>query len=82
MRGWSALTRGTAEGSSWRSNTRPCCELYSISPLGQKAISGHLNRVIRDLIAEGSISHTIPAKPRSRLQRHRLTDKGRGGVRH
>ena len=45
--------------------------------LGQKAISGPLNKVIRLLLADGSIGYTIPEKPRSRLQRYRLTDKGR-----
>ena len=45
--------------------------------LGQKQISGQLNSVIRLLVADGSIAYTIPEKPRSRLQRYRLTDKGR-----
>ena len=48
--------------------------------LGQKQISGRLNRVIRLLVADGSIAYTIPEKPRSRLQRYRLTDKGRAAV--
>lgn len=49
--------------------------------LGQKTVSGQLNKVIRLLLADGSIGYTIPEKPRSRLQRYRLTDKGRGSVR-
>ena len=48
--------------------------------LGQKQISGQLNRVIRLLVADGSIGYTIPEKPRSRLQRYRLKDKGRAAV--
>ena len=48
--------------------------------LGQKQISGQLNRVIRLLVADGSIEYTIPEKPRSRLQRYRLMDKGRAAV--
>ena len=47
------------------------------SSLGQKKISGQLNKVIRLLVADGSIEYTIPQKPRSRLQKYRLTDKGR-----
>ena len=47
------------------------------SSLGQKTISGQLNKVIRRLVADGSIDYTIPQKPRSRLQKYRLTDKGR-----
>ena len=48
--------------------------------LGQKKISGQLNRVIRLLVADGSIGYTIPEKPRSRLQKYRLTDRGRAAV--
>ena len=48
--------------------------------LGQKQISGQLNSVIRLLVADGSIAYTIPEKPRSRLQKYRLTDKGRAAV--
>lgn len=49
--------------------------------LGQKTVSGQLNKVIRRLLAEGSIGYTIPEKPRSRLQMYRLTDKGQAAVR-
>ena len=45
--------------------------------LGQKRVSGQLNKVIRALMAEGHISFTIPEKPRSRLQKYGLTDGGR-----
>ena len=48
--------------------------------LGQKQISGQLNSVVRLLVADGSIGYTIPEKPRSRLQKYRLTDKGRAAV--
>ena len=40
--------------------------------LGQKTVSGPLNRLIRQLIKEGVIEMTIPAKPNSRLQKYRL----------
>ena len=50
------------------------------SSLGQKRISGQLNKVIRLLLADGRIAYTIPDKPRSRLQHYRLTDKGRTAV--
>jgi len=49
--------------------------------LGQKTISGHLNKVMRLLLADGSIGYTIPEKPRSRLQMYRLTDKGKAAIR-
>ena len=40
--------------------------------LGQKAVSGSLNQLIRQLIKEGVIEMTIPEKPNSRLQKYRL----------
>lgn len=45
--------------------------------LGQKEVSGQLNKVIRLLLAEQSIEFTIPDKPNSRLQKYRLTAKGK-----
>jgi len=45
--------------------------------LGQKSVSGQLNKVIRRLLAEEFIELTIPAKPTSRLQRYSITPKGR-----
>jgi ATP-dependent DNA helicase RecG len=44
--------------------------------LGQKEVSGQLNRVIRILLAQGFVEYTIPDKPNSRLQKYRLTEKG------
>ena len=40
--------------------------------LGQKEVSGQLNKVIRSLIAQGLIEYTLPDKPNSRLQKYRL----------
>jgi ATP-dependent DNA helicase RecG len=39
--------------------------------LGQKEVSGQLNKVMRDLFAAGKVEHTIPGKPNSRLQKYR-----------
>ena len=44
--------------------------------LGNKEISGQLNKVIRMLVAEQQVEPTIPDKPNSRLQRYRLTPQG------
>ncbi len=45
--------------------------------LGQKGISGQLNKVIREIMRQGLIEYTIPDKPNSRLQKYRLTEAGR-----
>ena len=42
--------------------------------LGQKRISGQLNKVVRSLIAEEIINLTIPEKPQSRLQKYHLAE--------
>lgn len=44
--------------------------------LGQKEISGQLNRVLRGLLRERLVSYSIPAKPNSRLQKYILTGEG------
>ena len=48
--------------------------------LGQKKISGQLNKIVRLLMADQKIAYTLPNRPRSRLQKYRLTDKGRAAV--
>ena len=48
--------------------------------LGQQQVSGQLNKVVRRLVAERMIEYTLPDRPRSRLQRYRLTAKGRAAV--
>jgi ATP-dependent DNA helicase RecG len=45
--------------------------------LGQKAISGELNKRVRSLRSGGLIAYTLPDKPRSRLQKYQLTEQGR-----
>ncbi len=45
--------------------------------LGYKQLSGQFNKVFRNLLTDEMIEYTLPAKPRSRYQQYRLTDKGR-----
>ena len=48
--------------------------------LGQKRISGQLNKVISLLLEERQVAYTLPEKPQSRLQKYRLTDKGKATI--
>ncbi|MEI7672248.1 MAG: hypothetical protein WCK00_09065, partial [Deltaproteobacteria bacterium] len=45
--------------------------------LEQQQVSGQLKIVLRKMIVQGLIEYSIPDKPRSRLQRYRLTAKGK-----
>jgi ATP-dependent DNA helicase RecG len=45
--------------------------------LGQKEVSGQLNKVVRALLSSKLMAYTIPDKPNSRLQKYQLTDAGR-----
>ena len=44
--------------------------------LGQKQASGQLHEGVSRLVADRMIEYTVPAKPRSRLQKYRLTETG------
>ncbi len=45
--------------------------------LGQMAVSGQLNKIVRELLNEGLIEHTILEKLQSRLQKYRLPSNGK-----
>ena len=59
---------------------RPMSRLELSRTLGQKKISGQLNKVIQLLMREKSIEYTLPEKPQSRFQKYRLKEKGRAAA--
>ena len=48
--------------------------------LGQKQVSGQLNKVVRRLVTDETVEYAVPDKPRSQLLKYRLTDKGRSAL--
>jgi hypothetical protein len=52
---------------------KPASKAEISSLLGQKEVSGQLNKVIRELLAAKRIEYTIPNKPNSRLQQYRIS---------
>lgn len=64
-------------------------KLLESSELGRKEVadvfrvssrSGYFKRFLADLVEDGLVEYTIPEKPRSRLQKYRLTEKGRSAL--
>jgi ATP-dependent DNA helicase RecG len=58
-------------------STGPMSKSALSTALGQKEVSGHLNQLMRRLVANQWVAYTIPDKPQSRLQKYRLTAEGR-----
>ncbi|MEA2108391.1 MAG: hypothetical protein U9P07_03100 [Pseudomonadota bacterium] len=50
--------------------------------LGLNTVTGALNRLVKDLHKKGLVEYTIPDKPNSRLQKYRLTEKGKNYLRN
>ena len=48
-----------------------------VKALGLKATNGSIKRALKSLIDDKIVEYTIPEKPNSRLQKYRLTAKGR-----
>jgi len=54
-----------------------CSAAELMAGLGLETKSGAFKRLIKGLLKQDRIAYTIPDKPTSRLQKYRLTDKGR-----
>ncbi len=48
-----------------------------VDALGLKARTGSFRRTVSELVSAGLIEYTLPDKPKSRLQKYRLTPQGR-----
>ena len=58
-------------------NKDECGRSMIVKQLGQQKPSGQLRKILQEMLHQDLIERTIPGKPQSRLQKYRLTAKGR-----
>ncbi|MGB0680730.1 MAG: Fic family protein [Polyangiales bacterium] len=72
----SGLESGTERSIVAALEDEPKSRAQIAAALGHERISGAVNRAIRSLLDKDIITCTHPDKPRSRLQKYRLTVRG------
>lgn len=73
----SGLESKTAQSILKALETQPLQRAEIAKVLGHGKVSGAINRAVKELLNKKLIEYTLPEKPNSRLQKYRLTDKGR-----
>ena len=56
---------------------KPLAMAELVSLFGLETKTGALKRTVKDLLMNKLVAYSLPDKPNSRLQKYRLTDKGR-----
>ncbi|NHQ59664.1 ATP-dependent DNA helicase [Chlorobium sp. BLA1] len=57
--------------------TEPLSAAELAVALGLQSKTGAFKRTLQKLVESGQVEYTIPEKPTTRLQKYRLTEKGR-----
>ncbi|MBU0485161.1 MAG: putative DNA binding domain-containing protein [Proteobacteria bacterium] len=78
----SGLESKTAHSILKALETQPLQRAEIAKALGHGKVSGAINRAVKELLNKKLIEYTLPEKPNSRLQKYRLTEKGRQVVKH
>jgi ATP-dependent DNA helicase RecG len=73
----SRLESKTAQSVLKALETQPLQRAEIAKALGHDKVSGAINRAVKELLNKKLIEYTLPEKPNSRLQKYRLTEKGK-----
>ncbi|MFN2355236.1 MAG: ATP-binding protein [Desulfopila sp.] len=73
----SGLESKTAQSILKALETQPLQRAEIAKLIGHGKVSGAINRAVKELLNKQLIEYTLPEKPNSRLQKYRLTEKGK-----